>query len=175
MYMYEKRNVPLLFSFLVGIAFIIVIIVYSWYEISSQEGMKVASRIPLHVYQTWSTKQLPPKMKQCVDLLASANPQFQFSLFDDDECADFIRNNFEEDVYQAYQTLVPGAFKADLWRYCVLYINGGIYLDIKYRCVPGHNLLALTDGEHFAKISNTPISFPEYTMHVWYVKKETKS
>jgi hypothetical protein len=31
----------------------------------------------------------------------------------------------------AYDRLIPTAFKADLWRYCVLYKYGGVYLDIK--------------------------------------------
>ena len=33
----------------------------------------------------------------------------------------------------AYDRLIPTAFKADLWRYCVLYKYGGVYLDVKYR------------------------------------------
>ena len=26
-----------------------------------------------------------------------------------------------------FDRLIPGAFKADLWRYCVMYITGGIF------------------------------------------------
>jgi mannosyltransferase OCH1-like enzyme len=32
----------------------------------------------------------------------------------------------------AFNTLKPGAYKSDLWRYCILYKKGGVYLDIKY-------------------------------------------
>jgi hypothetical protein len=35
-----------------------------------------------------------------------------------------------EIVYRAYSKLAVGAAKADLWRYCILYREGGIYLDI---------------------------------------------
>lgn len=31
---------------------------------------------------------------------------------------------------EAYDALIPGAFKADLFRYCVLFIHGGIYADV---------------------------------------------
>lgn len=31
---------------------------------------------------------------------------------------------------EAYDALIPGAFKADLFRYCVLFIYGGVYADI---------------------------------------------
>jgi hypothetical protein len=36
-------------------------------------------------------------------------------------------------VLSALRALVPGAFKADLFRYCVLYVQGGVYADIDVR------------------------------------------
>jgi len=107
------------------------------------------SQIPLKIYQTWKTKELPEKMRENVERMKTKNPEFEYNLFDDDDCAEFIRTHFEEDVYTAYNKLIPGAFKADLWRYCVLYINGGIYLDIKYSNVGDFNLIQLTDDEYF--------------------------
>ena len=47
----------------------------------------------------------------------------------------FIKSHFSKRVLYAYDKLIPGAFKADLWRYCIIYINGGIYIDIKYECL----------------------------------------
>ena len=90
------------------------------------------SVIPLHIFQTWHTKNLPPNMRQSVEYIKRSNPRFHHRLFDDNECHDFIRDNFDESVLHAYNKLIPGAYKADLWRYCVLYKLGGIYLDIKY-------------------------------------------
>ena len=108
------------------------------------------SIIPLKIFQTWSTKILPPKMKQNVENLRKKHPRFQYFLFDDDDCRNFIKNNFKHDVLYAYDNLIPGAYKADLWRYCVLYIYGGVYLDIKFNTVNGFRFIALTEKEHFA-------------------------
>jgi len=105
--------------------------------------------IPLTIYQTWFTKNLPPKMLATVELLKRQNPEFKHYLYDDNECREFIKNNFEENVLNAYNSLVPGAYKADLWRLCILYINGGVYLDIKFSCVNGFKLIELTENEHF--------------------------
>jgi hypothetical protein len=105
--------------------------------------------IPLNIFQTWVTHDLPPRMAECVEALKRANPEFQHYLYDDNECLAFLKKNFDTDVVYAYQKLVPGAFKADLWRYCVLYIYGGVYLDIKYHCVNGFKLINLTDDEYF--------------------------
>ena len=104
--------------------------------------------IPLHVYQTWSTTELLPGMKQCRELLQSQNPEFTFHLFDDDACRGFIRDNFDSRVLNAYDTLIPTAYKADLWRYCVLYNRGGVYLDCKYYCLNEFKLINLIRGEH---------------------------
>jgi mannosyltransferase OCH1-like enzyme len=38
-----------------------------------------------------------------------------------------------------------------LWRFCVLYINGGIYFDIKFYCVNNFKLIALTEKEYFVR------------------------
>jgi hypothetical protein len=107
------------------------------------------SVIPLDIYQTWKTTALPPKMKACVEDLKAKNPEFRHHLYDDTMCRAFIQNNFPTDVLDAFDTLIPGAFKADLWRYCILYKRGGIYLDIKFNCVRGFRLINLTDKEYF--------------------------
>ena len=45
--------------------------------------------------------------------------------------------------------MVPGAYKADLWRYCILYIYGGIYIDIKLEPINGFRFRELLDKEYF--------------------------
>ena len=105
--------------------------------------------IPLNIYQTWNTKDLPPLMKQTVDMIKQNNPRFNHHLFDDNDCRNFIKDNFDSSVLNAFDTLIPGAYKADLWRYCVLYKNGGIYLDIKYAPYFGFKFINLTEKEHW--------------------------
>ncbi len=107
------------------------------------------SIIPLCIYQTWHTTNLPPKMQHAVNTIKAHNPEFQHFLYDDNMCREFIKNNFPEDVLHAYDYLIPGAYKADLWRYCILYKNGGIYLDIKYIPYENFKFLNLTKKEHF--------------------------
>ena len=109
------------------------------------------SIIPLDVYQTWTSKSLPIKMQENVSRLKSENPEFKFHLFDDVDCREFISNNYHELVVKCYDKLIPGAYKADLWRLCMLYINGGIYMDIKLNCINGFKLMELTKSEHFVQ------------------------
>lgn len=104
--------------------------------------------IPRVVYLTWKSHDLPQDMAANVEKLKLDNPDFDFKFFDDKDCCDFLDEHFPKDVRKAFDNIKPGAFKADLWRLCVLYINGGIYLDIKFECVNGFSLSCLTGIEH---------------------------
>lgn len=102
-----------------------------------------AGEIPFLVFQTWKTNRtadMPAEMVYCMEDLRTHNPGFQFHLFSDEDCRAFLVANFATEVVAAYDTLLPGAYKADLWRYAVIYQHGGIYLDFKYHCAHNYDL-----------------------------------
>jgi mannosyltransferase OCH1-like enzyme len=109
------------------------------------------SIIPLNLYTCWHTKELPPLMQNNLNGLINDNPEFNVQLYDEDGCREFIKTNFSSDILNAYNSLIPCSYKSDLWRFCVLYINGGIYVDIKYQCVNNFKFIALTEKEHFVR------------------------
>ena len=104
--------------------------------------------IPQILHQTWKTKTLPPHMNDVIEFNKRKNPEFQFKLYDDTDCATFIERHFDSSVIDAFHTLTPGAYRADLFRYCVLFIEGGIYLDIKFKCADGFRLAELTEQQY---------------------------
>ena len=112
---------------------------------------KYNSKIPLNLFACWHTKDLPPLMKQNYETFKNDNPEFNHFLYDDEACIEFIKDNFDENVLNAYNSLVPYAYKTDLWRLCILYIKGGVYIDIKFKCVNGFKLISLTEKEHFVR------------------------
>ena len=112
----------------------------------------VPGSFPIPFFQTWCCEGstgananlwddlknagLPPKMYECVvsNLIHNrVGVDCVYYLYNDADCRAFIRSEFPPDVVAAYDRLIPTAFKADLWRYCVLYKFGGVYLDIKYQ------------------------------------------
>jgi mannosyltransferase OCH1-like enzyme len=109
------------------------------------------SVIPLNLFTCWHTKDLPPLMKQNYEKFKDDNPEFNHYLYDENECREFIKNNFHKNVLNAYNSLVPSSYKSDLWRYCILYINGGVYRDIKFKCLNGFKLISLTEKEYFVR------------------------
>jgi len=74
-------------------------------------------------------------MKDNIYSLINKNPEFDYYLYSDEESAKYIEENYPDDVLSAFNTLKPGAFKSDLWRYCILYLKGGVYLDIKFTTI----------------------------------------
>ena len=89
--------------------------------------------IPKVVYYTFKNDNLPDNIKEIISNNKNLCPNYEFKFYDDDDCDLFIKSNFPEIVYNAYKKINPvyGAFKADFFRYCILYINGGVYIDIK--------------------------------------------
>jgi mannosyltransferase OCH1-like enzyme len=52
-------------------------------------------------------------------------------IFDDKNAIQFLERYFDHRVVQRFHNIKLGAHKADLLRYCFLYVYGGIYIDIK--------------------------------------------
>lgn len=113
--------------------------------------------VPKRIWQFWHTRNLEPAMRAHVEQLQSAHPEYMYTLMDDAESLSFLRVNFPTEVGQAYEALIPDAYKADLWRLCVLYKAGGIYLDIKYAPVDGTSLRDMGDSSHFARDVNVVV------------------
>lgn len=59
------------------------------------------------------------------------NPQYSYEFYNSRDRRQFISQFYNSEVLDTYDGLVSGAFKADLFRYCWLYKNGGVYVDCK--------------------------------------------
>jgi len=117
-----------------------------------QQNLQKSKRIiPLNIFQTYHTMNVPIYMKNNIFKLRRENPEFKYYLFDDAMCRKFIKNHFDNNVVNAFDALKPGAYKADLWRYCILYIYGGIYMDIKFGCEQNFKLINLLDKEYYVR------------------------
>ena len=86
--------------------------------------------IPKVIYQTWKTKNVHPSIESIKQSILQENPDYRIELFDDADIDFWIETNCETKVIDAYKKLNVGAAKADLWRYLILYKNGGVYLDM---------------------------------------------
>ena len=88
-------------------------------------------------------------MKDNIIHLIRHNPDIKICLYHEKQCQKYMETHFEEKIVNAYNKLVPHSYKSDLWRFCVLYREGGIYMDIKYSCESSFHLNELCKEEHF--------------------------
>lgn len=93
--------------------------------------------IPKIIHQTYKSHDLPAPIRIVIDELKYKNPNWAYRFYTDDDIFDYIKTHFDEYTLNAYQKINPvyGAARADLFRYLVLYREGGLYLDIKSTCV----------------------------------------
>lgn len=86
--------------------------------------------IPKVIYQTFKTDQIPWLTKIYIKCFLRKNKGYRYEFYDDLRVDAFIKESFDEEVYKAYTRLQIGAAKADFFRYAILYVYGGIYLDL---------------------------------------------
>jgi hypothetical protein len=111
--------------------------------------------IPKTIYQTWKTKDVPQQMRFSIQSFIDLNPEYEHRLLDDAECRDFIAEHFPGRVLRAYDKLIPGAYRADLWRYCWLYTHGGVYIDVDSRAfAPLSTAISETDTFVAVRVAN---------------------
>ena len=105
-------------------------------------------KIPNIIHYTFKNNNLPKDIIDVMEYNKKMCPNCEFRFYDDLACDAFIKDNFPDKVFNAYKKLNPiyGAMKADFFRYCVLYILGGIYIDIKVKItVPIFSLIRPDD------------------------------
>ncbi|WP_040001022.1 glycosyltransferase family 32 protein, partial [Gluconobacter thailandicus] len=61
------------------------------------------------------------------------HPDAKYILWNNESIEEFIKANFDLSVYETYKSITAFAYKADLARYCILYIMGGMYIDLGIR------------------------------------------
>jgi mannosyltransferase OCH1-like enzyme len=116
-----------------------------------------AQAIPRIIHQTFRSADLPERIGQASQSWISRNPEYDYRFHDDAACRDLIAQHFDADVLTAYDRLENGAFRADLWRYCQLYLTGGVYADIDTICrMPLSGLLRPEDRFVSARAGNLP-------------------
>lgn len=108
------------------ILLIFIIILYPYNK--KKESFESCS-IPKVIIQTYyDFNKIPDKVYSNIKLFA---PDYKHIIYNDYECIQFLDKHFDKKISQTFKNLKVGAHKADLFRYCYLYMYGGVYLDIK--------------------------------------------
>ena len=73
--------------------------------------------VPKKIFQLWhSIDDLSEQMILRTEILKTQHPEYEYRLFFLDTAREFIQQYFESKVVIAFDTIIPFAFKSDLWR-----------------------------------------------------------
>ena len=112
------------------------------------ETIPLGKEIPKKIYMCYKTKNIPKKV---IENWKKLNPDYEICLYDDEECYTYILENYNKEYADLFNEIPSGPIKADFWRVCILYKNGGIYTDIDL--VPLQPLSSfITDDVKFSSI-----------------------
>ena len=85
--------------------------------------------IPKVVYMTYHDIDGIPS--SVVENIKKNCKGYRIEIHGDQSCEDFLYEYYGPDAMQLFKEIKIGAHKADFWRYCILYVKGGYYFDVK--------------------------------------------
>lgn len=89
----------------------------------------------INIFQFWDQPEPPVEVKKIIRTWRQ-HDGFKLRLFDDIKAKEFILKNFDKRTYDAFCKCAIPAMKADFFRYCALYVKGGLYTDIDIALKP---------------------------------------
>ena len=87
-------------------------------------------RIPKIIHQTYYTNVLDIEYQESCLINKHMNPEYEYRFYTDNDDKKYINTHYPQ-YLTYYNSLKPGAYKADFFRYLVLFREGGVYLDCK--------------------------------------------
>ena len=95
-------------------------------EFSELHNLKMSNEkvIPKNVYFTYYDLNKIPKY--VLNNIKKYCNGFNIHIYDDEMCKKFLKENYGDKMAQVFDSFKSGAHKADLWRYCILYLLGGV-------------------------------------------------
>jgi mannosyltransferase OCH1-like enzyme len=93
--------------------------------------LQLSGHIPWVMFRTgpWPRASLPPVVKIYLMAFEKLNPRVNQIYLDDADAESFMQEHYPEHM-KNYKSLVPGAYRADVLRLCLLLTHGGFYNDI---------------------------------------------
>ena len=165
---------------------IITYLIYSTHEIFISKNLPritpkkedISMPIPSIVHRTWHTLEINKKMfdkahKRWIDM----NPGFTFKWYDINDCRKFMKyfeNKYKINVHKSWEKLKPLAYKSDLWRLCILYDEGGVYIDAdSYPFLPIQEMtkdcFKNSDNQFIASLENKLFILPCTGVHNGFI------
>jgi mannosyltransferase OCH1-like enzyme len=130
-------------------------------EINKSDEKK--NQLVKKIWQTWKIKKVP-LIARIPFLSWYQNKGWERALENDEEIEKFIYTNFP-DLKKTFNKVPFPVMKADIWRYCVIYKNGGLYTDLDTTCMIPIERWLPPDAEFVFSCENRTELFCQWTFY----------
>ena len=103
-------------------------------QVKAEHGHVGPTRIPCVIHQVWNTHELSYHQAELATTWKLKNPKCEYKLWDHTEIAELCRQKSPDLIWPIWEALSL-VQRADLFRYLVLWDQGGYYADIDVECV----------------------------------------
>ena len=123
----------ILIGLLIGLLIVVNLVFFLFYckKRDNYTGNRNYNKVPYWRKIHLTTKDVKKVPKYIFDKLEKYAKNYEYKIYTDEECVAYLDKNYGQNYGKVFKTLKFGAHKADLFRYAILYKEGGIYLDIK--------------------------------------------
>jgi hypothetical protein len=89
--------------------------------------------IPRIIHQTWKEQALPERFRTLSETWRAKHPDWAWRLWTDVDNLTLVTERFPHllDLYQSYPYPIQ---RVDMVRYLILYLHGGLYVDLDFEC-----------------------------------------
>ena len=103
--------------------------------------------------------KLPEGWRKAIETWYKMNPGYKIKLYSGDDCIEYIKKYFDEDILKSFTMLKPYTYRCDFFRHLVLYNEGGWYTDSRMVCMEPLETLELQNKEYYMAV-DIPNSIP---------------
>ena len=87
------------------------------------------------VHQTWIDNKFGKTHSKSIKNFRALNPNLSFKIYTNKEMYQYMKNNWSKHkIFNIFQNSLIGPLSTDIFRYCILYDQGGYYFDISRGC-----------------------------------------
>lgn len=136
---------------------------------------------PKKIWQTWKVDPLSFEERDLVRAKSwiEKNPSYRYEVLTDHNDLKYVETNFgpngfnRPDIVFTYRSLTAKIVKADLLRYLIMYVDGGVYADIDVQAIRSidHFIPERYDERDIDMVVGVEIDQPEFNNHTILGKK----
>ena len=114
--------------------------------------------------------ELPSGINNAVNTWREHNPEYMIKMYSGNDCRNYIKKHYDDTIVSYFDKLKPYSYKSDLFRFLVLFNEGGWYSDLRQVCKTSLDVLVNTGHEFYTSLDAPPNQICMYTAFIGSIK-----